>query len=224
MNKAMFLAHFLLRPLYTSVFSNTSDSGMTNKLITQQKNKQAAVLIAIFNKNEPLTLHNKNNVSHKKNHINPQAQKANLHVLLTRRSLHLRHHPGQICFPGGKVEESDKSTSDTARRETLEEINVHCQSCDVIATLAHHQTLTGFNICPVVAFIEQPTELCIDENEVSEVFSIPLSFILNTDNYINVHTIRNNKPHTIYYLTYQTHKVWGATAAMLHDIAIHFSR
>ncbi len=217
MNKTDFLTNFLLRPLCTPLLKQQCSIQAS----IQALNKEAAVLITIFNKKESLITDKAtiDNTQHKSSHsLN------NLHVLLTQRSLHLRHHPGQICFPGGKVEASDNSKSDTARREALEEINIDCKPCDVIATLPNHQTLTGFNICPIVAFIEQPKNLKIDENEVSEIFTIPLSFILNIENYITVNTVRHKQPHTIHYLTYQHHKIWGATAAMLYDIAIHFNK
>lgn len=223
MNISKFMTHFMLFPPEGSTSQvHIKPCNIQDKRST---NRESAILMAVFEKTLPLQIINNNatkNLPTSKQLVSPQ-HTAELHVLLTVRSLHLRHHPGQICFPGGKVEEQDNSISDTARREALEEINLQCKQSNILGVLPNHQTLTGFNISPIVALVKQPEDLLIDENEVSEIFSVPLNFLLDLNNYISIHTKRNNKHHTIHYITYKKYKIWGATAAILKDMATQFS-
>ncbi|MBP8276472.1 MAG: CoA pyrophosphatase, partial [Propionivibrio sp.] len=96
-------------------------------------------------------------------------------VLLTRRTDHLHHHPGQISFPGGRVEEADTSPIDTALRETQEEIGLDRRHIELIGTLPDYLTGTGFRVTPVVGLVTPPFELTLDAFEVAEAFEVPLS-------------------------------------------------
>ena len=94
-----------------------------------------------------------------------------LEVLFTKRANHLTHHPGQISFPGGKVENFDIDMTATALRETLEEIGLQSTYINVLGQLKPYQTISGFEITPIVATVTNSQSYQIDENEVSEIFT-----------------------------------------------------
>ena len=79
-----------------------------------------------------------------------------LHVLLTQRTDHLHHHPGQISFPGGRVEDGDASDVETALRETEEEIGLDRRHIEIVGRLPRYHTVTGFAISPVVGVVTPP--------------------------------------------------------------------
>lgn len=150
-----------------------------------------------------------------------------LAILLTVRSSHLRHHAGQICFPGGKIENRDNSIQATAIRETQEEIGITKTNIQTLTTLPIHKTLTGFKISPIVAFINTPSSvhssLTIDNNEVSSVFTMPLKHILNKNNFYFIERKLANKSQKVVFIQYKQHVIWGATAAILFNLANQLS-
>jgi len=158
--------------------------------------KSAAVLIPIINNN------------------------SQLEVLLTKRANHLTHHPGQISFPGGKVEPYDIDFTATALRETQEEIGLQSTFIDVLGQLRPYQTISGYEITPIVAMVANNTSYQIDENEVSEVFHVPLSHFLQRQHHIQVPFYHQGKHHNVHFMPYQAYNIWGATAAILHDLSI----
>jgi 8-oxo-dGTP pyrophosphatase MutT (NUDIX family) len=143
-----------------------------------------------------------------------------LEVLLTKRASHLRHHPGQISFPGGKVEPSDQNIIATALRETEEEIGLKPENIQVLGQLKSYQTISGYEITPIVAFAQKNTNYQFDDNEVAEVFHVPLSHFLTRDHHIQVPTYHQGKSHNIHFMPYQDYNIWGATAAILHDLSV----
>ncbi|TWX68152.1 CoA pyrophosphatase [Colwellia sp. C1TZA3] len=143
-----------------------------------------------------------------------------LEVLLTKRASHLTHHPGQISFPGGKVEHYDDDMTATALRETLEEIGLQSGCIDVLGQLKPYQTISGYEVTPIVAIVSNNSGYQIDLNEVSEVFHVPLSHFLQRQYHIQVPVYHNGKQHNVHYMPYQHYNIWGATAAMLHDLSI----
>lgn len=140
-------------------------------------------------------------------------------VVLTKRAEHLRKHAGQISFPGGKVEKSDKHLIETALRESYEEIGLAPKKVDVLGQLKNYETLTGYNISPIVGFIPDNTAFNIDSNEVAEVFKVPLRFFYQSKNYIEVPVIRKNLAYRVNFISYNNYTIWGATAAILKDLA-----
>ncbi|MBA6292543.1 CoA pyrophosphatase [Colwellia sp. MB3u-70] len=143
-----------------------------------------------------------------------------LEVVLTKRASHLTHHPGQISFPGGKVERYDDDMIATALRETQEEIGLHASCIDVLGQLKPYQTISGYEVTPIVAIISNNSSYQIDLNEVSEVFHVPLSHFLQRQHHIQVPVYHAGKQHNVHYMPYQDYNIWGATAAMLHDLSI----
>lgn len=139
-------------------------------------------------------------------------------VLLTRRTAHLRDHPGQISFPGGRVEAHDPSPRHTAIRETVEEIGLDPAHVEVLGYLPEYRTGTGFRVTPVVALVRPPFELLPDDFEVAEVFEVPFDFLLDPANHERraMH-VRGTMRH-YYAMPYGDYLIWGATAGMIRSL------
>ena len=146
-----------------------------------------------------------------------------LQIVLTKRAAHLKHHAGQISFPGGKVEEQDKSLIDTALREAEEEIGIPASNVRVLGELTAYHTITGFSIKPIIGLLQQSQSYQPDTQEVESVFHVPLSFCLATNNFSTIDVKRKQLEYPVYFIPYQEHFIWGATAAILHDLANHLS-
>ena len=141
-----------------------------------------------------------------------------LHVLLTRRTQHLRHHAGQVSFPGGRVETSDESPLAAALRESEEEIGLAPAAVEPLGVLDDYETVTGFLVTPVVALVSPDLRLQLDRFEVDEAFEVPLEFVLDPANH-QVHAReRNGVLRHFYVFEYQHHYIWGATAGMLMNL------
>ncbi len=106
-----------------------------------------------------------------------------LHVLLTRRTEHLRDHAGQISFPGGRAETHDADAAATALREAQEEVGLARERIDVIGRLPDYTTVTHYVVTPVVALVAPPFELALDRGEVAEAFEVPLAFLMDPANH-----------------------------------------
>lgn len=144
-----------------------------------------------------------------------------LSVLLTVRAPHLHHHPGQVSFPGGRVEPTDRSPHDTALRETEEEIGLARERVELLGQLPRYHTISGFAITPVVGLVTPPFALRIDHVEVSEVFEVPLHYLLDASNRecraIDYQGRRREYAATVY----QGRVIWGATAGILVSLGVH---
>lgn len=140
-------------------------------------------------------------------------------VLLTQRTAHLKDHPGQISFPGGRVEDEDVSAIHTALRETEEEIGLPRERIDVIGFLPEYRTGTGFQVTPVVGLVRPPFELSPDPFEVAEVFEVPLDFLLDPLNHQR-HSLHHRGALRHYFaMPYGEHFIWGATAGMIRSLS-----
>ncbi|MBI1905112.1 MAG: CoA pyrophosphatase [Rhodocyclales bacterium] len=138
-----------------------------------------------------------------------------LNVLLTRRTDHLHHHPGQISFPGGRVEAGDTSRVVTALRETEEEIGLVPEQVELLGHLPDYLTGTGFCVTPVIGLVHPPLELQLDTFEVAEVFEVPLDFLMNPDNH-KVHSMEyQGRMREYHAMPYGDYYIWGATAGIL---------
>ena len=142
-------------------------------------------------------------------------------IVLTRRAEHLPQHPGQVSFPGGAAEQADSSAVQTALREAFEEIGLPPAAVKPIGFLDRMDTISDYRVLPVVALVTPPVSWILDEREVAEVFTVPLSVVLNVERYESRIFEKHGHEYTIYTLHWQGHVIWGATAAMLMNL---FSR
>ena len=141
-------------------------------------------------------------------------------VILTKRSSALKHHPGQIAFPGGKQDEGDKDVTDAALREAWEEIGLPRDLPEVIGHLPDHETVTGFQVTPVVALLKHEFQLKPEPGEVDEVFSTPLAHLLNLNNYLIESRRWRGVQRHYYTVPFGPYYIWGATARMLRGLAV----
>ncbi|WP_420004597.1 CoA pyrophosphatase [Arenibacterium sp. LLYu02] len=140
-------------------------------------------------------------------------------VLLTKRSSALKHHPGQIAFPGGKVDAGDRDSTDAALREAWEEIGLPRDLPKVLGTLPSHETVTGFQVTPTIALITERFEVRPEAGEVAEVFRAPLAHVLDVERFqIQSRRWRGTRRH-YFAVPYGPYYIWGATARMLRGFA-----
>lgn len=142
-----------------------------------------------------------------------------LSVVLTRRADHLPSHAGQIGFPGGTIKSTDPDMAATALRETHEEIGVAPEYVDIAGELTPHVTGTGFRIHPLVGFLRDGFPIVADENEVAEVFEVPLTFLLDPANRQRLSASWKGRKRRFYAMTYEGRFIWGATAAILVELS-----
>ena len=138
-----------------------------------------------------------------------------LWLLLTQRSADLPDHPGQIAFPGGRVEPEDADHAAAALRETTEETGLPADRVTVLGELATYETVTGYRVTPVVGWVEPPFALTSDPVEVADIFEVPLSFILDTANQQRHFRMQGERRRDFWAIPYGERYIWGATAAML---------
>jgi 8-oxo-dGTP pyrophosphatase MutT (NUDIX family) len=138
-----------------------------------------------------------------------------LSVLLTQRSADLKHHAGQVAFPGGRMEESDTDIAVTALRETREEVGIDEAHVSVIGYLEPMPTVTGYAVTPVVGLVDGSVELSIDRTEVEYAFEVPLSFLTERDNHRMVAREWQGLSFSMVEFHFEGQRIWGATAQML---------
>lgn len=138
-----------------------------------------------------------------------------LRLVLTKRSSALKHHPGQIAFPGGKQDEGDVDVTAAALREAHEEIGLQQESVEILGTLPAHETVTGFMVTPVIGFVHGPFEARPEPGEVEEVFSVPLGHVLTAENYVVEGRHWRGQRRSYFAVPYGPYYIWGATARML---------
>ena len=165
--------------------------------------KSAAVLIALVNNNT--------------DELNVDG----LQILLTKRASHLKHHPSQISFPGGKVEPTDRNLIHTALREAEEEIGLSPDAVSIVGQLSNYEVISGYQVTPIVAIIESPQSYQKDTNEVDEIFQVPLQHFLQPQNHRTIVSYRNGQHHNVHFFPYMHYNIWGATAAMIKDLVEH---
>ena len=153
--------------------------------------KPAAVLIPVFERDEGLT------------------------VLLTERSAELKHHAGQIAFPGGRMEPDDDDIGVTALRETHEEVGIAPAHVSIAGYLEPMPTVTGFAVTPVVGLVAASASLQIDRTEVSATFEVPLDFLLDEANQRRGVRHYRGRELPLIEFHYSGYRIWGATAHML---------
>ena len=152
---------------------------------------RAAVLVPLVNREQGLTL------------------------LLTQRSADLSDHAGQISFPGGRVEPADATLAAAALREAAEEVGLPVARVEVLGHMATYETVTGYEVTPVVGWVEPPFVLTLDKSEVADAFEVPLSFLLDPANQQRHFRMLGTVRRDFWAIPYGERYIWGATAAML---------
>ncbi|TCV91415.1 8-oxo-dGTP pyrophosphatase MutT (NUDIX family) [Luteibacter rhizovicinus] len=139
-------------------------------------------------------------------------------VLLTVRTDTLQQHAGQVAFPGGRVEPSDKDVIATALRESHEEIGLEADAVTPLGFLESFETISGFCVTPVVARVDAAAKLKPDPGEVAEVFEVPLAFFLDPAN-MRRYTMeyRGHRRDMVEFL-HTGYRIWGATAAIVQNL------
>ena len=140
-------------------------------------------------------------------------------VILTKRASSLKHHPGQIAFPGGKQDETDSNLVETALRESWEEVGLPVESAEILGALPSHETVTGFNVTPILAHIREPFRIIPERGEVDEVFAAPLLHLMNSENYVVQYRFWRGEKRKYYTVPYGPYYIWGATARILRALA-----
>ncbi|PHQ68756.1 MAG: CoA pyrophosphatase [Sneathiella sp.] len=140
-------------------------------------------------------------------------------VLLTRRASHLAKHPGQISFPGGRAEEADQNAVETALRESEEEISLQPHLVEVIGALNTYITVTRYSVTPVVGLVKPSFSLKAEVGEVSEIFEVPLDFLMDASNRKKHSGFHNGVERFWYAIPFNDYYIWGATAGMIKDLS-----
>jgi 8-oxo-dGTP pyrophosphatase MutT (NUDIX family) len=169
----------------------TADDLERQKTNAAQSRREAAVLVLVVNHPDEPT------------------------IVLTQRTRHLADHAGQISFPGGRCCDEDAGAEVTALREAEEEIGVDRGRIAILGRLPNYHTSTGFDVTPVVGWIEPPVAFRPDPHEVEQVFEVPLSFLLDARNHRYESAFFKGRMRKYWAMPYGRHFIWGATAGML---------
>lgn len=140
-------------------------------------------------------------------------------VILTKRSSLLRHHAGQIAFPGGKTDPGDPSPEATALREAHEEIGLNPDQVTVLGRMPAHETVTGFMVTPVLAHIHRPFAPVAEVGEVAEVFRVPFAHLADPARFRVERRIWQGQWRSYYVVPWGPYYIWGATARILRSLA-----
>ena len=147
-------------------------------------------------------------------------------VLLTKRNELLSHHAGQVSFPGGRIDPGDASAEAAALREAEEEVGLAPRHVEVLGRLASHATGTGFGIVPIVGLVAERVlaELQPQSAEVDEVFVLPLSVVTDPAAPRRQRMQRLGEWREFWVWPHSRHLIWGATAAILVQLAERLRR
>lgn len=140
-------------------------------------------------------------------------------VVLTLRPETMRKHPGQVSFPGGRIDPGDDGPVDAALREAEEEIGLKRADVEIIGTADRYRTITGFEVTPVVGILPPDLPLKAHPGEVAAIFEVPLDYLLDPAHQ-NVRSLEWRGRERFYYeIEWQGRRIWGATAAMIVNLS-----
>ena len=140
-------------------------------------------------------------------------------LILTKRSSHLKHHPGQIAFPGGRIDPDDADAVAAALREAEEEVALPRHQVELLGTLDPYETGTGYAITPVVGLVPSGLAFTPQASEVADVFHVPFAHVMDPAN----HEVRSGewqgRERRFYVIRHGNHEIWGATAGILVNLS-----
>ena len=139
-------------------------------------------------------------------------------MLFTERAKETPAHPGQISFPGGRVQTSDANAVETALRETEEEVGLERRFIEPVGAWDRYDTITGYRVTPIVGLVEPGFELTLDPREVASVFEAPLDFLMNPANHEKREAEFRGRQRFYWAMPYEGHFIWGATAGMIRAL------
>ena len=140
-------------------------------------------------------------------------------VIFTQRPSNMRSHPGQVAFPGGKIDPEDKDAVHAALREAEEELAIPRDKVDIIGAVETYHSGSGFAITPVLGIVPPDLPLVPNPAEVDSWFEVPLEFILNPANLIQKSAIWQGKERNYYEIMWQDRRIWGVTAGIISNLA-----
>ena len=146
-----------------------------------------------------------------------ERESTGLSLLLTQRSAALKHHAGQVSFPGGRWEPNDTDIVATALRETHEEVGIAPGDITVIGYMSPMPTITGYAVTPVIGVVCADIELHLDRTEVEYAFEVPLPFLMNPDNQKMVERDVEGTAVVMAEYHYDDQRIWGATAFIIQE-------
>ncbi len=145
-------------------------------------------------------------------------------VILTTRSARLKHHPGQIAFPGGKQDPGDATPTDAALREAEEEIGLPRTNVQILGELPPHETVTGFLVHPIIGLVRHAFDERPEAGEVAEVFRVPLSHVTDPARFRIEARRWQGRRRYFYVVPYGPYYIWGATGRILRALAERVTR
>jgi 8-oxo-dGTP pyrophosphatase MutT (NUDIX family) len=140
-------------------------------------------------------------------------------ILLTKRTAHLRAHSGQVSFPGGRIDPEDSGPEEAALREAYEEIGLDPENVEILGRLPDFATGTGYRITPILALLKPGFAVQASPSEVEAIFQLPLAVLLDPEAPTRRAVSFAGKPREFWVWPHPDHEIWGATAAILHDLA-----
>lgn len=140
-------------------------------------------------------------------------------VILTLRPETMRKHPGQVSFPGGRIDPGDDGPVAAALREAEEEIGLARDMVEVIGIADRYRTVTGFEVTPVVAIVPPDLPLTPHPGEVADVFEAPLDYLLDPAHQHMRRTFWRGRERHYYEIDWEGRRIWGATAAMIVNLS-----